>query len=397
MPLLTQNTVQRKLAVLPNCNACGAASACQYPKQKPPKRGDIVVVVGRPEADKPDSIANTFPEGLRTLCNRVGIPPDSLTVVAASACPGASEGSWKHCQPLLASTLASLQPKLVIPYGPAATQAVVGRYWQHPAELYDRWYGQQIPERTLNAWICPVGYAARELRNFEATNMWAYRWLRGAFSKTSRPWTSPPKPVESDVQCIYKHAEIVAALQEASRQSVVAFDYETTGLKPEWPIHEIVSMAVAWTEGDRIVCYSFPVSKAEHEAVRGFLASSAKKVAANMKFEDRWSWSKLGVRVNKWYWDTMLAAHWENPIDGITGLKFQAFASLGVPFYAGDVEAFFDAPSDRERNRIHQVPIQSLLIYNGVDAILELILASKQMVANEIIETHFVPEEYLPC
>jgi hypothetical protein len=116
-----------------------------------------------------------------------------------------------------------------------------------------------------------------------------------------------------------------------------------------------------------------------------------------MKFEERWSAAKLGVRVRNWWWDTMQAAHWENPIDGITGLKFQAFARLGISYFAEDVEGYFEAPTNSQRNKIHQIPIQQLLDYNGMDAISELLLASVQMVDNRIIDKHFVPEKYLPC
>lgn len=115
-----------------------------------------------------------------------------------------------------------------------------------------------------------------------------------------------------------------------------------------------------------------------------------------MKFEERWSHAKLGTWVKNWWWDTMQAAHWIDPNPGVTGLKFQAFAKLGMPYFAGEVDGFFSSDSNSERNRIHQVPIQSLLVYNGVDSVAELLLASVQMHENAIIQEHFVPARYLP-
>jgi hypothetical protein len=211
-----------------------------------------------------------------------------------------------------------------------------------------------------------------------------------------RPWPDGSIDVKSIVRDIYTQAEIRDALQKASRARVAAFDYESTGLKPEWDNQLLVSMSVAWIEGDKIECVAFPVYRDSYDDIRGFLTSDVKKVAANMKFEDRWSRVKLGVQVRKWFWDTMQAAHWENPNSGITGLKFQAFARLGVPYFAGDVESFFESPSNRERNKILSLPIRTLLTYNGIDSVVELLLASVQMVDNGVIKEHFVPSKYLP-
>jgi hypothetical protein len=155
-------------------------------------------------------------------------------------------------------------------------------------------------------------------------------------------------------------------------------------------------MAVAYVAEGDVHCISFPVFADTHDAIRRFLVSDIQKIAANMKFEDRWSRSKLGVQVRRWWWDTMQAAHWENPNSGITGLKFQAFAKLGVPYFADDVDSFFESEENSQRNKIFSIPTPKLLTYNGMDAIVELLLASMQMVENGIIKEHFVPSKYLP-
>ena len=398
MPFFTGTKVTSKLPMIPACHTCKADRLCSYPKQKwAGSATEVVFVVSGVE----DDIDNALPQGgykqLRTLCERVGITLDSYAKIPAAACPGASQEAWRACQPLVGSELTRLAPRVIIPFGSKATQSVVGRYWRKPAELYDRWYGQKIPCRDLNAWICPVGMASTHKKNNEVSGMWAYRWLRDALKLKTRPWEQGIVEPGSLVRILYSPEKIIEELAEISQTvEISAFDYETTGLKPEWDCHQVYTMAIAWPKGDAIDCVAFPVLPETHDAIRGYLRSSGNKVAANMKFEERWSHAKFGVRVKNWLWDTMIAAHWENPIDGITGLKYQAFARLGIPYFAESVEGYFEAPTHSERNRIAQAPILDLLTYNGIDAIAELQLASVQMVENQIIDKHFVPTKYLP-
>ncbi len=398
MPLFASAKLTKSLPVVPLCGTCKADRSCRHPKQTwPGKPAKVVFVVDKAGDDAPNALLDGQFGRLGTVCSRVGVTLDAYPKVPAAACPGASNEAWRHCQPLVASELARLNPEVVIPYGPRATQSVIGRYWQTPAELYDRWYGAVIPCRDLNAWICPVGLMGEYKRMLDVSSMFEYQQLRDAMRISGRPWPDGCVPLESRIRQIYDPQEINAELDKITQTAqIVAFDYETTGRKPEWDTQIIVSMAVAYTAGDELHCISFPVYADTHDAIRRFLASDIRKIAANMKFEDRWSRSKLGVQVRRWWWDTMQAAHWENPNSGVTGLKFQAFAKLGVPYFAGDVESYFESETNSQRNKILSVPWPKLLTYNGMDAIVELLLASQQMVENGIIKEHFVPSKYLP-
>ena len=399
MPFFTGATFSKKLSVVPNCGACKADRPCKHPKQTWPgtSPAKVVFVVDSPSADIEKSALGSDFGRLSVLASRVGITLDAYPKIYSAACFGAGPEAWKHCQPLVATELARLQPEVIIPYGPKATQSVVGRYWQTPAELYDRWFGQRIPCRELNAWILPVGNPGAHKRVTEVSSTWEYRWLRDAMRVSGRPWAKVIKPQDMVVQ-LYDTTHIEAVIDRiVASAAIAAFDYEATGLKPEWKNQQIYSMSIAWVEGDEVRCIAFPMYPQIKEAVKKFLTSPIRKVAANMKFEERWSHRKLGVRVRNWWWDTMLAAHWEDPNAGVTGLKFQAFARLGVPYFASEVDAYFESDSNSARNRISQVPIQSLLTYNGVDSIVELLLASIQMRDNGIIDKHFVPAKYLPA
>lgn len=385
MPLLTNTKITKSLSILPDCVNCGASNCRTNFKQLTSKRqADIVIV-----ADGPG-------KALQSLAERTGADLAGYTLIPVSACPGASEEAWKHCQPLVASEIARLKPKVVIPFGPKATQSVVGRYWQNPAELYDRWYGYQIPCQQLNAWICPVGTVAPQKGQIEISQMWAYRWFRDATRIKNRPWETVPD-INKTVMLLTDPRKIQGFLKYAATLELSAFDYETTGLKPEWPNHKIWSMSIAFVREGKLCSVAFPVYGDNHDAIRGYLASPGKKIAANMKFEDRWSRMKLGAEVNNWYWDTMQAAHIENPSRGVAGLKFQAFARLGIPQYATEIEPYLQSENNRTLNGITAAPLKSLLVYCGLDSAIELMLASIQMFEAGLIKQHFVPREYLPC
>jgi len=385
MPLLTNTKITKSLSILPSCADCGASNCRTNLKPLANKtQADIVIV-----ADGPS-------KALQSLLERTGADLAGYTLIPVSACPGASEEAWKHCQPLIASEIARLRPKVVIPFGPRATQSVVGRYWQNPAELYDRWYGYQIPCQQLNAWICPVGTVAPQKGQIEISQMWAYRWFRDAIRIKNRPWETVPD-INKTVMLLTDPKKIQGFLKYAATLDLSAFDYETTGLKPEWPNHKIWSMSIAFVREDKLCSVAFPVYWDNYDAIRAYLTSPGKKVAANMKFEDRWSRMKLRTEVNNWYWDTMQAAHIENPARGVAGLKFQAFARLGIPFFASEVDKYFESEENRKLNNIASAPLSALLTYNAIDSAVELLLASVQMVENGLIKEHFIPKEFLPC
>jgi hypothetical protein len=102
------------------------------------------------------------------------------------------------------------------------------------------------------------------------------------------------------------------------------------------------------------------------------------KIAANAKFEERWTRKTFGHGINKWDFDTMLAAHLLDNKPGVCGLKFQAFVKLGQESYNDHIEPYLKADGSNEENRIKEIAIKELLIYNGLDSLLEWKLAKIQ-------------------
>ncbi|WP_323680037.1 hypothetical protein, partial [Exiguobacterium indicum] len=64
---------------------------------------------------------------------------------------------------------------------------------------------------------------------------------------------------------------------------------------------------------------------------------------------------------------------------------------------AKDLEGKLEAEGGgNAMNKIHQIPMPTLLVYNGLDSLYELLVGSLQMKEAGLIQRHFVPEHLLP-
>lgn len=393
----TGSTLTKKsMPILPACGPCGLRKSCKHPVQTyqgEPK--SKVIVVGSTLVDDKDGIRKSDYSRLKSLLARAGQRLDEFAVVTAQACPGENPAAWKHCQPQMFQELKRMNPVLVIPFGNKAVSSVCGRLWQTDPEMQNRFYGQAIPSTILNAWVCPVGPVGIFKGNGNATSMWSYRHLKQALSKTERPFETVPNYGKL-VRVLTDRNQIEYELGRICEADIASFDYETTGLKPEAPGHEIVTASIAWMKNGIIDCIAFPFYPEIQETFKEFLLSPVKKTAANMKFEARWSRKMLGVEVNRWYWDSVIGAHLEDPQRGVTSLKFQAFVKLGVPYWAKDLDGNLEADGGGNAiNKIYQIPMPTLLVYNGLDALYELLVGSIQMKEAGLISKHYVPEELI--
>ena len=155
------------------------------------------------------------------------------------------------------------------------------------------------------------------------------------------------------------------------------FDYETTGLKPFNKGHKIVS--VSYCDSDK-VAYSFPI---EHPCLGNLqqkqvkkkwaqiMQLKSKKTAHNAKFEDIWTQRILGTQVQNWTWCSMNAAHILDNRKSFSGLKFQAFIRWGIDDYDKKMRPFLRSKKNSDFNKILEAPLDDLLLYGGIDSLLE--------------------------
>jgi DNA polymerase len=368
----------------PKCGACGLYKKCDSPKMEPHGHGrGKILIVGESPGEEEDAKGEPFVGAsgkfLRENVLRCGVNwTRDLLVTNAVIChppdnkfpKKGREIEW--CRPNLLKTIKDFKPKVIVTLGRSALESMIGQVWLSDIGTMERWAGFQIP---LNgAWLCPTWHPSFLLRSRDKMmDRMFHEHLDRAFSIKK----DAPAPLSLDVvEKIYNIQHIREMLRWFKKKGgLQAFDYETNCLKPEYPKSQIYSASVS--NGERTI--AFPWMTGVEEIFSDYLrAEGIMRLASNIKFEERWTVRKLGHGVRGWEWDSVLAAHCIDNRPNICSLKFQAFVLLGVGTYTQDVDGFLSAPDGGFYNRVHEIPIDDLLQYNGIDSYLEVLVARKQ-------------------
>ena len=383
--------------LVPACGACGLHKKCSSPKM--PVTGDggrgILVVAeapGKNEDEQGVQLVGKAGQHFRKVLSKLGydLDDDCWKTNALICRPMTASGTNRkpsnqeveYCRPNLLQTIKELKPRVVVPMGGPAIESVVGYCWgKSNVGSVGRWVGFQVPAQRVNAWVCPTyhpSFVARE--DDEVVNLWFERHLESAFDIVGRPWETVPT-WEQDVRVVMNDEKAAGVLRKMMTKpdGAVAFDYETTTLKPDTPWSEVVCCAVSWGLTEPKMTMSFPWRGEARRAMGELLRSPIPKIAANMKFEDRWTRKEFGHRPRNVVHDTMLMAHVMDNRPGICGLKFQSFVHLGQPEYDSHVSPYLEAPNARMKNKVKLVDKGQLFKYNGLDALLAFRLAVRQL------------------
>jgi len=288
-----------------------------------------------------------------------------------------------YCQANLINTVEKLKPEIIVPIGDAAVESLMSWLWKEKVEGIGRWVGWTIPHQKLNCWICPIwhpSYVARQLdpdakkKRPEVPVIWNQH-LDAIGGILGRPWDTPPDYAKR-VTLMTKTLDAVTWLWDLVKRGrsnhYAAFDFETTSLKPEWEGSEIVSASICTDAFGEQQTVAFLWNKMIAEVFKHFLRSPIKKIASNLKFEERWCLRKLKTHVRNWWWDTMNNGHIMDCRRQISGLKFQAFVLLGQEPYNSAVEPLLRSKPESKINQIiKEIDVKNLLLYNGLDSLLE--------------------------
>lgn len=379
LPQLPQ--VKPPTALIPKCGKCGLKDKCKSPLMKPygeGKKGILIVgeAPGKTEDDKGRPFVGESGQLLRDSLKKCGVNLDrDCWVTNSLICHPqgniiTNEAMIDYCRPNLVKTISQLNPTTVILLGSSAVKSLIGHLWKEDAGGVTRWVGYAMPNQRLNAWVCVTYHPSFVLRsaNMPLVGKTFDNHLKSFTKLKSRPWDKVPD-YESEVELIYEPDRAAIYLNKiTSRGGVVAFDYETDRLKPDSDGSSILCAAVSW-QGRKTIAY--PWCGSAIDATKRLLRSDVGKVIANSKFEFRWTMKEFGVAINNVVWDTMLAAHVLDNRPGISGLKFQAFARLGVDSYDWYLEEQRKGKGSNGKNRLRDVPLKDLLKYCGADALLE--------------------------
>lgn len=391
--------VRPQQSLLPKCGLCKLYETCNNPYMPVTGRGERKILIcgeapGRVEDQENRQFAGDSGEVLRESLQRAGVNMrrDCWLHNSLSCRPPSNSKPTKnqinYCRPNLTAALNKLKPETIILLGTAAVDSLIGSIWKEDPGGITRWAGFQIPNQKLNAWVVPTYHPSYVMRGRDQQNglvmqLWFDRHIEAAVNLKGRPWDKIPNYKEQ-VHVLMKSKDAAFAIRNRFLRSdkPVAFDFETTCLKPESDIAEIVCCSMS--DGEYTIAYPW-MGKAI-EATKEFLVSDVEKVASNLKFEHRWCQRLLGIIVKRWKRCTMLGAHWADNRKKITSIKFQAHVHLGVDAWNETIEPYLKSVdgsamgANRLKDALHsgQLAWADLLQYCALDSLYEILVAYKQ-------------------
>ncbi|NIV65199.1 MAG: hypothetical protein GWN40_03290 [Nitrosopumilaceae archaeon] len=281
------------------------------------------------------------------------------------------------------------KPKVIILYGSSALDSIMRLIWGSGFGGISKWRGFTIPCRQNNAWVCPVFHPSyvERMDQQEITTIWRQD-LKRAISRINEPFPNV-NGNENSVTLLEDFESIESTLRRiinGDEGNLVAFDYETTGVKPQGKEHRIV--AVSLSTGKNTYAFIWPKDsyRCLHLWKRFLKSNKIGKIAHNIKFEHAWSVVHLDTEPQNWVLDTMLAAHLIDNRTGITGLKFQTYINFGVVGYDSEINPYLKGMDSKNANSLNSIDkfikyygSRKLLVYCGLDSLFTFQLAQKQL------------------
>ena len=379
---------KRETSRIASCGKCGLFRQCVTPKMPPTGRGDRKVLFvaeapGENEDRKGVQLIGKAGQKLRQILRELDCQLDDCWKDNACRCRpphNKIEPIYiESCRPNLLRTIRELKPSVIVLLGGSAVRSLIPAEREADVGAIARWVGWRIPSHEHQAWICPTYHPSYLLRvNSPVLDRIFKEHLRRALLKEGKPIKSEPLDVlKSKVECIQDPKSALLRVQDLGKRSgVLAFDYESNRLKPDHHKSRIYACSFCLEGEDTFsVLVTDELLPAISEVLR---RKQLRKVASNLKNEERWTRAIMKHPVAGWYWDTMLASHVLDNRTGITGLKFQAFVNFGIADYNRVVERYFEQVDREGFNRIEDCPKEELLQYNALDSLLEYRLAMVQ-------------------
>lgn len=389
-----------RLMSLPGCGACGLHKTCISPKMKPMGQGEKKILYisdapGAAEDKKGVQLAGQAGRLVRQVLKKdnINFDRDCLRINAINCRPPNDDYDAvqiEYCRPSVLKVIKEFQPKLIITVGSAAFRSIVGHRYPGKVGKLMKWRGHAIPDRDYGCWIVPTYHPNHVIKmdHNAAVQLLFDNDHRMAIEALNHPLPSYHHREKDFVEILWTDREAIRYMSHIMREpTMIAFDYETTGLKPHARGHQIVSCAIS-TGPEHAV--AFMVTPRIMPTMAKMLKDPRiKKVAANMKFEDSWSRVHLDTKVYGWVWDTMVCQHVLDNRSASTSLKFQAYVRYGIIDYDSHISPYLASKETNNANafnQIHKIDHTDLLVYNGIDSMLEYRLACDQMKAMGIID-----------
>lgn len=390
----------------PTCSACDSAGSCESPKIKMGGQGRKgIYIVGAKPSEHDDAKGEHFVGKVGTLLTKIlkrskidlhkdcyldyalccrtkgDKPPTSVQIQA--------------CNNRLMESIYETKPSVIILMGAAAVEAVIGNTWGKDLGAIDKWRGFVIPDRKLGAWICPVYDPSFVVSSTKKAPVLDVIYRNDISAAVKHVGIDFPK-IKNEEECIkYLWTEdeqvawfmdVVDRVQQGNL--FLAFDYEGTGLKPYADGHAIACCSMCIDENEAVV-FPFPLgAKATKWFKRVLTHKRILKLAHNMKFEALWTKQIQGFDVFPWGLCSMQAAHVLDNRPYIAGLKFQTYIHFGMAGYDDDITPYLKSgeKSANAINRVFEAPAAKLLLYCGIDSLVQFRLAMKQLLELDMMD-----------
>jgi len=381
-----------------SCTSCGLHLKCTSPKLQHISTFNKKILNVGPHPSKLDDIRKgvfqeKYYDYLEKAYSKVGISLKDDCINTYSTICYSKENPTNYqidcCRKEVLGLIKEHTPNIIVAFGIDALYSLIGDRWKKDFGTIDKWRGWQIPDQDLKVWICPV-FSVEDLHKKDPINQLIFEQDLARIGKLA----ITPRLRTYDTPTIIDISDDLSPLNKI-QNTIVSFDYETTGIKPHAVGHRIICASVAISK-NTVYVFEMPNNKKERQPFIDLLKNeSVGKIAQNMKFEDNWSNVRLKTEVKNWFWDTMLATHQLDNRTGITGLKFQTYVQFGIIDYDSEIAPYLKASEQDGANGINRVEElmkvpskrKMLLEYCAYDSIYEYRLATlqkAQLLENEI-------------
>lgn len=364
-----------------NCVKCKLYKGCESPKMKATGKGEKKILVvaeapSRKEDERGEQLIGEAGQVLRKVLRLfdIDLDKDCWKTYAVNCRPPKNKtptkSQIKHCHPRLERVLKKKKPKLILLLGGVAVESFINnRLAENPGGI-NRWRGFAIPDQRYKAWVMATFHPSFILRSHGDII------IKNLFKRDIEKGLKKLKkklPIYGDYNISL--GEPAFCIPDPRHVDLLAFDYETTGVKPYAEGHEIVCGAFSYKEDE---AFAFEMGKDDDFWKDVLRDKRIKKTAHNLKFEHVWGKEILKTTTRGWVWDSMEAAHILDNRRKITDLKFQAYINFGQEDYSSHLDKFIK--TDKEGfNKIREALIADVLKYCAMDALLQFKLAKKQM------------------
>lgn len=396
--------VKQTIKKVSGCEGCGLYKDCKSPKMELSGKGAMKILIigeapGRTEDENGVPFCGTSGQLLQTELDKLGIKMrrDCWITNAVICRPIDKKGNnasptdsqVANCRPRLLKLIEDLKPKVILILGAVAVQSIIGHKTTGRLKgiRNTAFYGERIPDQDYNCWLIPTYHPAYLLRNDRDEVL--YRLWRKSLreakeaSENDKILRFDPKDRIFTTEKMEKACEILDYI--VNKEKIIAFDYETTGIKPQVNDHKIKVVSIATAE----LAWAFPFFHDDSHFIelwrRIMIDASIGKIAHKLDFEDAWTYKTLNNFIEGWKWDTCLAAHCLDSKKP-TGLKFLSYCDFGIIGYDDKVEKYIsgcregdDPKSGNHFNIIDQAPMDNLLHYCAMDSFLSFKLYEKQV------------------